>query len=104
MFKDSYDLEVTCSSDAALQAYLSGTECSLRFDQPAISELFEAVTLDDDFALAHVALARQLFIHGLSSDVARHLDRALELKGQVTPRERATIDVAERAARFDHRR
>jgi len=101
LFKDSYDLEVTCSSDAAFQAYLSGTEGSLRFDQPAISELLEAVALDDEFALAHVALARQLFIHGLSSDIPRHLDRALELKAQVTPREQATIDVAERAARFD---
>ena len=101
MFKDTYDLEVTCSSDAAFQAYLSGTECSLRFDQPAISELTEAVTLDDDFALAHVALARQFLIHGLSGDIDTHLNRALELKDRVTPREQGTIDVAERAARFD---
>lgn len=101
MFKDEYDLDVTCSSDAAMQAFLSGISRSLRFDQPAIKELTEAINQDDEFALAHAALARQLFIHGFADKCALHLDRALELRVQVTPRERDAINVIERAARFD---
>jgi len=98
VFTDNYDLEVTCSDDAAMQAYASGIECSLRFDQPGIKELTEAVTIDDEFALAHAALGRQLLIHGFRDESVAHLKRALTLKDQATPREQAAIDVINRAA------
>ncbi|MFT5500801.1 MAG: hypothetical protein ACI88G_000934 [Woeseiaceae bacterium] len=101
MFKDAHDLEVTCASDAAMQAYLSGIECSLRFDGPAVDEFAEAVSLDEEFALAHAALGRQLFIHGRGEECSAHLDAALSLKESVTQREQDAIGVIERAARFD---
>lgn len=101
MFRDSYDLEVTCSGDAAMQAYLAGIECSLRFDQPGIRELTEAVTHDDEFALAHAALGRQLLIHGFRKESRAHLQQAMVLKDRVTPREQAAIEVIDRAARSD---
>jgi hypothetical protein len=100
-FRDNYDLEVTCSGDAAMQAYLSGIECSLRFDRPGIAELTEAVTQDEEFALAHAALGRQLLIHGFRKESADQLTRALDLKDRVTPREQAAIDVIDRAASAD---
>ncbi len=101
MRKDNYDLEVTCSSDAALLAYLAGIECALRFDAPGISELTEAITEDEDFALAHATLARQLLIHGLRRESAHHMKKALALSANVSPREQAAIDVIERACRAD---
>lgn len=101
MFKDQYDLEVTCSGDAAMQAFLAGIDCSLRFDQPGIDEFTEAVAHDEEFALAHAALGRQLFIHGLGDESSRHMKLAASLKNRVTPREQNTIDVVVAAAGFD---
>jgi len=101
LYKDKFDLEVTCSSDAAMQGYLSGIECSLRFDQPGINEFAKAVAQDKEFALAHAALGRQFFTHGYSAESAIHIDKALSLAPQVTPRERGSIAVIAAAARFD---
>jgi len=98
---DNYDLQVTCSSDAALQAYLAGIACALRFDAPGIGELTAAITEDEDFALAHATLARQLLIHGFRRQSAVHMKKALALAANVTSREQAAIDVIERACRAD---
>jgi len=103
LHKDLYDLDVTCASDAALQAYLAGIECALRFDAPGITELTEAVTQDEDFALAHVALARQLLIHGFRAESADHMRKALTLVTQVSAREQDAINVVARACRADPR-
>lgn len=101
MYKDDYELEVTCASDAALQAYLAGIDCALRFDAPGIPKLTEAVTQDGEFALAHAALARQLLIHGFRKESARHMKKALALTVRATPREQVAIDVIARACRAD---
>ena len=39
MYKDRYDLEISCAGDSSLQAYLAGIDCALRFDEPGIAEL-----------------------------------------------------------------
>ena len=101
LHKDKYDLEVTCSGDAAMQAYMSGIECSLRFDRSGIEELTEAVAQDEEFALAHAALGRQLFTHGSGNESAAHFKIALSLKGRVSQREQDAITVIEAAARAD---
>lgn len=101
MFKDNYDLEITCASDAALQFYLSGLEGSLCFDQPAIEEFREAVALDDDFALAHAALGRQLFIHGHGLAARKHLQRSLQLADHITPREQSAVRAICATASFE---
>lgn len=101
MFKDTYDLDVTCASDAALQAYLTGLEFSLQFDQPAINEFREAISLDDDFALAHAALGRQLFVHGQGATAKEHLQKALKLANLVTSREQSAIKAIAAAACFE---
>lgn len=101
--KDNYDLEVTCSGDAAMQAYLSGIECSLRFDRSGIDEFSNAVAQDEEFALAHAALGRQLFTHGRGTEAAAHFKIALSLKGRVTQREQDAIEVIVAAASNDPR-
>ena len=101
MYKDSYDLELSCASDAALQAYLAGIEISKGFDAPGIAELTEATTQDEDFALAHAALARQLQIHGFASAAKEHSAKSVALKENATPREQSAIEVAAAAASFN---
>ena len=100
MFKDNYDLQLSCSSAAAGAAYIAGVDQSLRLDHPGIVELNDAVAQDPDFALAHAALARQLQIHGFSSEVAGHLEQAVALKPSATQREQSAIDVIVAAATF----
>ena len=103
MHKDRYDLEVNCASDAALQSFLAGVDCAVRFDHPGITELQKATSEDEDFALAHAMLGRQLQIHGFNSEVRNHLDRSVALKASATKREQSTIDVIVAAASFDPR-
>ena len=52
MFKDRYDLEVSCASEAAHAAYSAGIDSALRLDESGISELTDATTRDEEFALA----------------------------------------------------
>ena len=101
MYKDSYDLELSCASEAALQAYLAGIEISKGFDAPGITELSEATTQDEEFALAHAALARQFQIHGFASEAKEHSAKSVALKANATSREQSAIDVAAAAASFN---
>ena len=101
LYKDDYDLELTCASDVALQAYLSGIQCALCLDAPGIKELTEAITEDEEFALAHAALGRQLLIHGFRKQSSVHLKKALTLRAQATAREQVAIDVVVRTCRAD---
>jgi len=97
LFKDTYDLEVTCASADALQAFVTAMECSQRFDRTAIDEFDEVVKLDEEFALAHAALGRQLFMHGHGDQASTHFDVALSLISSVSPRERDAIKIAHAA-------
>jgi len=98
LLTDNFDLAVTCSGEAALQAYLAGIECSLRFDRSGIEELSEALARDEEFALAHAALGRQLSTHGRRAEAEQHFAQALRLSTGVTPREQGAIAVIAAAA------
>jgi hypothetical protein len=100
LYKDSYDLELSCTSEAALQAYLAGFEIAKRFDAPGINELRQATTHDEEFALAHAALARQLQIHGFASEAQEHSAKSVSLKASATQREQSAVDVAAASASF----
>ncbi len=100
MYKDSYDLQLSCASEAALQAYLAGLEIAKGFDAPGINELKEATTHDEEFALAHAALARQFQIHGFASEAREHSARSVSLKTNATAREKSAIDIAAASASF----
>lgn len=100
MFKDHYDLELSCASASACAAYLAGLDNALRLDQPGILELTAAIDQDAEFALAHAALGRQLQIHGFRSEASGHLEKAVALKSAATKREHSAIDVIVAAATF----
>lgn len=99
--KDAYGLEVTCASDAAMQAYLAGISRALRFDHPGIDELREAVGQDDEFALAHATLARQLLIHGFKESSKTSMKKAVSLANRVSAREQSAITAMDHVARFN---
>jgi hypothetical protein len=84
-----------------VQSYLAGVDFALQFDRPGIVELTEATVKDEEFALAHAMLGRQLQIHGFRADVRQHLERAASLKAATTQREQSTIDVILASASFD---
>lgn len=100
VFHDHYDLTLSCASASARDAYLAGIDNALKLDHPGIDELKLSISEDDDFALAHAALARQLQIHGRADEIQAHLERAESLKGAVSRREQSAIDVIVSAARF----
>lgn len=101
MYKDRYELEVSCASEAAISAYSAGIDCALRLDESGIIELKEATSQDDEFALAHAALGRQLQIHGFRKEAAQHLEKSVSIKSEATPREQSAIDVIFASASFD---
>jgi hypothetical protein len=101
LYKDSYDLELSCANEAALQAFLAGSEVSKGFDAPGITELTEATKQDDEFALAHAALARQLQIHGFANEAKVHSAKSVLLQANATVREQSAIAVAAAAASFN---
>jgi len=100
LYKDNYNLDISCASEAALQAYLAGLEVAKGFDAPGIDELQQATVHDEGFALAHAALARQLQIHGFASEAQEHSAKSVALKTSTTPREQSAIDVAAASASF----
>lgn len=99
MLRDRFDLTVSCASEAALRHYEAGIDSALRFDGPGIEDLTAAVQEDPEFALAHAALSRQLFIHGARRSSLTHLKRAVALSDSVSERERRAIHVMHQAAK-----
>lgn len=92
-YKDHYDLELSCASEAAQLAYSTGIDTALRFDTSGITELNEAISEDPDFAMAHAALGRQLQIYGLAHEAEHHSQMSVSLKSHATSREKSAIDV-----------
>ena len=101
MHHDQYELEISCCSDGARNAYVTGVDDALRLDRSGIEALQTAVELDPDFALAHAALARQLQIHGFRGESRRAFAAGGIVKVRcATEREQAAIDVVAAAASF----
>ena len=90
---DCYGLDLSATSDDALEAFLQGMDCTLSLDHPGIEPLTQATESDPDFALAHALLARQLFIHGFAPTAQQHISRAEQLAHTATQREQSTIKV-----------
>lgn len=97
---DAYGLTLSAANAGACAAFLAGVDQSMRLDAPGITELRTAIDLDENFALAHALLGRQLQIHGFRADVTQHIDRAAALKPSASVREQGAIDVIIAAARF----
>ena len=91
MLTDRYGLPLTTTSQAARDAYVAGTDCLLAGIAGVQENLDRAIAADPDFALAHVALARGLFLRAEVAPARAAAARARELAPAATPREQGHI-------------
>jgi tetratricopeptide (TPR) repeat protein len=87
--------QVTTASLTALQAYAAGAELwSGGKYKEAQAQLYEAVRIDPDFAMAHAGLGMNLYSYVFSDPIRgkEEFERALRLSNRVTERERLWIE------------
>lgn len=96
MQNDRYGNPLTTASATARDAYVKGVDALLSANVGSEDGFRAAIAADDGFALAHIALARTLQVHGRGGEVKAPLTRALELAAGTTPREQSHIAIFER--------
>ena len=91
--EDRYGNALSTSSGTAHDAYVVGVD-KLLSGGWGIDEAFrEAIAADQDFALAHIALARSLQVLGRGNEAKAPLERALALAPATTAREQSHIAI-----------
>jgi len=90
--RDRYGYELSTASAAAAEAYMEAIDAALAFNSGIEEGLREAIAADPGFALAHVALARQVQLAGDVKTAARHKELAVELVAGATRRERQHVE------------
>ncbi|NPC58306.1 tetratricopeptide repeat protein [Caenimonas soli] len=93
MLEDRYGLPLSTTSTAARDAYVAGVDCVLSGVAGYRELLAQAIAFDPSFALAHVALARGLFLDADFAAARESVIRARELAAHATPREQSHTDV-----------
>ncbi len=91
VFADRYGLELTTTSRETADAYSDGIDRTLSGNDGAETRLAEALAIDETFAMAQIAMARQQQFLGDFAAAGRYKTRALELAGTATRRERQHI-------------
>lgn len=95
MLEDRYGNALTTTSPVAREAYVEGVDRLLSGDAGIVAAFEEAVAADQNFALAHIALARTLQVQGRGSEINAPLERGLALRAAGTPREQSHIAIFE---------
>ncbi len=93
MLKDRYDLDLCTASQTARDAYVDGADrilCALAHVEQTLAVAIEA---DPDFALAHVALARQHYLCARTKDARNSIETAAGLAGGLTEREQTHVEI-----------
>jgi tetratricopeptide (TPR) repeat protein len=92
MLADRYGLSLSTSSQVARDAYVKGADCILSAVAGPEAHLGRALEADPDFALAHIALARTMFLAAQVPQARTAAARARELATGATPRERSHVN------------
>lgn len=92
MLADRYGLSLSTSSQVARDAYVMGADCILSAVAGAQAHLGRALEADPHFALAHVALARTMFLVAQVPQARTAAARARELAMCATPREQSQVN------------
>ncbi len=93
MLQDRYGLELTTSSEDARDAYVDGIDRMLSANGGVEASLQRAIASDPDFALAHVALARQHQLMARGAEARTVMETAAGLTEGLTPRERQHVEI-----------
>ena len=96
MLTDRYDNPISTSSQAARDAYVEGVDCILSANHGALEAFQRAIDADDQFALAHVGLARGYHVLARVADAQEAMAGACKLTDGVSVREQSHI------ATYDH--
>jgi hypothetical protein len=91
-FHDRYGYELTASSAAAVDTYTAAIDAALAFNSGIEEGLRRAVEMDPGFAMAHVALARQLQLAGHAKESNAHRQLAAAAARGTTRRERQHVE------------
>jgi tetratricopeptide (TPR) repeat protein len=92
MLEDRYGLPLSTSSTPARDAYVAGVDGVLGALPGPRRHLDRAIELDPQFALAHAALARALFLEAKVPEARAAAVRARELAARATAREQAHVN------------
>jgi tetratricopeptide (TPR) repeat protein len=92
MLADRYGLSLSTSSQVARDAYVMGADCILSAVAGAQAHLGRALETDPDFALAHIALARAMFLMAQVPQARTATARARELAMRTTAREQSHVN------------
>lgn len=92
MLADRYGLPVSTTSEAARDGYAAGADCILSATAGWREHLGRAIAADPEFAIAHVALARGLFLDAEVKPAREAAARSRELAAAATPRERSHVN------------
>lgn len=95
MLKDRYDNRLTTASPEARDAYVAAVDALLSANVGSEENFRRAIAADDNFALAHIGLARTVQVYGRGAEAKAPLARALALAPQTSPREQSHIAVFE---------
>lgn len=93
MLTDRYGLELTTTSTQARDAYVEGIDRILAADGHVEDVLDEAIEADPNFALAHVAQARQHQLMMRGKDARASAETAVELAAKATGREQRHAEI-----------
>jgi Tfp pilus assembly protein PilF len=63
-YEDRYGLPLSAQGQAAAEHYMEGIDCALALSVGAQASLEAAIAADQDFAMAHIALAREFQYRG----------------------------------------
>ena len=92
MIKDRYGNDLSTNSQTAADHYIEAVDRFLAADSGVDATFQRAIDEDENFALAHLALARSHQMRGNRSQIGPSLQKARDTATNVTPREAAQID------------
>lgn len=90
--RDRYDNPISTASSAARDAYVNGLDRFLAADVGVEEALLEAIREDENFALAHITLARHFQIVGDRPGARNALAKARDTSENLTDREIGQIE------------
>ncbi len=93
MHEDRFGLPLSSDSASAVKAYVKALDLLLSANLGADALLDEAIELDKDFALAHVARARLKQMAAQGEQAKGSADQAMRLMPSLSPRERGHIEI-----------
>src|SRR3989442_11294872 len=100
-YEDRYGLPLSAQGREAAEHYMEGIDRALALTTGAQASLEAAIAADTDFAMAHIALAREFQYRGNIAAAQASKLKTLQCMDGVTRRERQHIAALARAVHSD---